>query len=120
MAMVQLDSNPTPSSINAPGLFGIEQIFFNNVTGVFNGNSQRALTIAFCKGAVSQFQILGTSTGFAQFDGEAVFGDTVNSPIFTPGVYNFTVYFSSGTLTISEIAGPVPDPAGNGDPKTDR
>jgi hypothetical protein len=110
-AMFQLDSNPTPSSINVPGSFGIEQIFFSDVKGVFNGNAETASTIAFGKGLASQFQVLGTSAGFAQFGGDAVFSGTVNSPIFTPGTYNFTGIFSSGTLTISEVAGPVPEPA---------
>jgi hypothetical protein len=110
-AMFQLDSNPTPSSTNAPGLFGIEQIFFSDVKGIFNGNAETASTIAFGKGAASQFQILGTSAGFAQFGGDAVFGGTVNSPVFAPGTYSFTGFFSSGTLTISQVAGPVPEPA---------
>jgi len=110
-AMFQLDSNPIPDSINDPGLFGIQQIFFNNVKGVFNGNAETASTIAFGRGLASQFQILGTSSGFAQFGGDVVFGGTVNNPTFSPGTYNFTGFFSSGTLKISELSAAVPEPA---------
>ncbi len=110
-ATFQLDSNPTPDSTNVPGAFGIEQIFFDNVAGIYNGNAETASTIAFGRGAASQFQILGTSAGFAQFGGDVVFGGTVENPIFTPGTYNFPGFFSSGTLTISALGGAVPEPA---------
>nr|WP_243446112.1 PEPxxWA-CTERM sorting domain-containing protein [Polymorphobacter fuscus] len=111
-ATFQLDSNPVPDMTNDPG-FGIQQIFFNNVPGVFNGNAETATTIAFGKGLAAQFQILGTSAGFAQFGGDEVFSGTLDKPIFRAGTYNFTGLFSSGTLTISEVdvAAAVPEPA---------
>ena len=34
-ASFQLDSNPTPSSINDQSIFGYGQVFFNNVSGIF-------------------------------------------------------------------------------------
>jgi len=110
-AQFQLDSNPVPSSINVPGLFDIEQIFFDNVAGIYNGNAETASTIAFGRGLASQFQILGTSAGFAQFGGDVVFSGDVGSPIFTPGTYSFNGFFSSGTLTITAVPGSVPEPA---------
>lgn len=112
-ASFTLDSNPVPDMTNVSA-FGIQQVFFNNVAGIFNGNTETASTIAFGKGLASQFQILGTSAGFAQFGGDEVFDGTVDMPIFRTGTYNFTGFFSSGTLTISDAGSGgslVPEPA---------
>src|SRR5207237_6084050 len=54
-ASFTLDSNPVPDMTNV-GAFGIQQVFFNNVAGTFNGNAETASTIAFGKGLASQFQ----------------------------------------------------------------
>jgi len=108
-----LDSNPVPDSTNE-GAFGIQQVFFNNVAGTFNGMAETASTIAFGKGLASQFQILGTSAGFAQFGGDEVFTGPVSMPVFRTGTFNFTG-FSSGTLTITDAGtgtgSTVPEPA---------
>ena len=113
-ASFTLDSNPVPDMTNVSA-FGIQQVFFNNVAGIFNGNAETASTIAFGKGLASQFQILGTSAGFAQFGGDEVFDGTVDMPIFHTGTYNFTGFFSSGTLTITDAGSGsgsmVPEPA---------
>ena len=109
-ASFQLDSNPTPDRINDQSVFGIGQIFFNNVSGVFNGSAEIAPTISFGTGLASQFQISGSSSGFAQFGGQTVFSGSLSNPVFTPGTFNFTG-FSSGTLTVSEVTAAVPEPA---------
>lgn len=109
-ASFQLDSNPTPDRINDQSAFGIGQIFFNGVSGVFNGSAETASTISFGTGLASQFQISGSSSGFAQFGGQTVFSGSLSNPVFMPGTFNFTG-FSSGTLTVSEVAAAVPEPA---------
>ena len=106
----QLDSNPTPSSVNDQSAFGLTQIFFNNVQGVFNGTSEIASSISFGTGGASQFQFQSPSSGFAQFGGATVFSGSLNSPVFNPGTYAFTG-FTSGTLTISNAMAAVPEPA---------
>uniref|UniRef100_UPI0035C96D58 PEPxxWA-CTERM sorting domain-containing protein n=1 Tax=uncultured Sphingomonas sp. TaxID=158754 RepID=UPI0035C96D58 len=107
-ASFQLDSNPVPDQINDQSAFGLGQVFFNNVPGVFNGKTETASTIAFGTGLASQFQILGTSAGFAQFGGQEVFTGPINAPVFRPGTYTFTG-FSSGTLTVTQAVAAVPE-----------
>ena len=109
-ASFTLDSNPTPDQINDQPVFGFGQIFFNNVSGTFNGQAGTASLISFGTGIASQFQIVGTSLGFAQFAGDTVFTGSFSNPVFSPGTYKFGG-FSSGTLTISAIAAAVPEPA---------
>lgn len=110
-ASFQLDSNPIPDRTNIQPAFDFGQIFFDNVPGVFNGNSEIASTISFGTGLASQFQIQGTSAGFAQFGGDTVFGGTFMNPVFSTGTYQFTGFFSNGTLNVSSIGGAVPEPA---------
>ena len=110
-ASFTLDSNPVPDDINEQPAFGFGQVFFNNVPGVFNGKSEIASTIAFGTGLAAQFQILGTSAGFAQFGGDPVFTGTFRNPVFSTGTFNFPGFFSSGTLTVTEAAAAVPEPA---------
>ena len=109
-ASFQLDSNPTPNSINDQSAFGYGQIFFNNISGVFNGNAEIASSISFGTGLASQFQIQSPSSGFAQFGGATVFTGTFNNPVFSPGTYAFTG-FSRGTLTVSQAVAAVPEHA---------
>lgn len=109
-ASFQLDSNPIPDRINDQSTFGFGQIFFNNIPGIFNGNSGIAPTISFGTGLASQFQISGTSAGFAQFGGQTVFTGPFSNPVFSPGTFTFSG-FSSGTLIVSAIAAGVPEPA---------
>lgn len=106
MALFRLDSNPTPDSINDQSIFGFGQIFFDDVPGVFNGHSEDAATISFGTGLASQFQITGSSAGFAQFGGQTVFTGTFAKPVFSAGTYQFTG-FSNGTLTVADV----PEPA---------
>lgn len=106
MASFRLDSNPTPDRINDQSIFGFGQIFFDNVPGVFNGHAEVAQTISFGTGIASQFQISGSSAGFAQFGGQTVFTGTFAKPVFTAGTYQFTG-FSSGTLSVADV----PEPA---------
>ena len=109
-AVFQLDSNPIPSRTNSQPIINTTQIFFDNISGVFNGTTQTASTIAFGTGLASQFQILGTTSGFAQFGGQNVFTGPVTNPVFNVGTYTFTG-FSRGTLTISAVTAAVPEPA---------
>ena len=109
MGSFQLDSNPTPSRVNDQSLFGFGQIFFDNVPGVFNGTPQTA-SISFGTGIASQFQVSGTTSGSGQFGGQTVFTGPLTAPVFAPGTFRFTG-FSSGTLTVSQIAAAVPEPA---------
>lgn len=108
-ASFQLDSNPTPSRINDQPIISSGQIFFDNVPGVFNGISQNASSISFGTGLASAFQISGTANSFAQFAGNPVFTGPLTAPVFSPGTFTFTG-FSSGTLTVSQVAA-VPEPA---------
>jgi hypothetical protein len=110
-ASFRLDSNRAPDRINEQPAFGLGQIFFDNVPGIFNGNAETATTIAFGTGLAAQFQIVGTSAGFAQFAGPDVFSGTFANPVFTPGTYQFNGFFSNGTLTISQDVGAIPEPA---------
>ena len=102
-ASFTLDSNPVPDDINNQPAFGFGQVFFNNIPGIFNGKAETASTIAFGTGLAAQFQILGTSAGFAQFGGDTVFTGPFSNPVFSPGTFNFTG-FSRGTLTVTPAA----------------
>ncbi|MGI4879724.1 MAG: PEPxxWA-CTERM sorting domain-containing protein [Janthinobacterium lividum] len=106
VASFRLDSNPTPDRINDQSVFGLGQVFFDNVPGVFNGVVEVAPTISFGTGLASQFQISGSSAGFAQFGGQTVFTGTLAHPVFSAGTYRFNG-FSSGTLTVADV----PEPA---------
>lgn len=109
-ASFTLDSNPLPDRINDQSAFGFGQIFFNDVDGTFNGTTQTASSISFGTAGASQFQISGTSLGFAQFGGQNVFSGTFSNPVFSPGIYQFGG-FTSGTLTISQLVTAAPEPA---------
>lgn len=109
-ASFQLDSNPTPSRVNDQAIIQSGQIFFDNVSGIFNGNAETASSISFGTNLLSQFQISGTSLGFAQFGGQTVFSGSLSNPVFAPGTFNFTG-FTRGTLTVSEVTAAVPEPA---------
>lgn len=110
-ATFQLDSNPTPD-FSSTSVFG-DQIQFSNVSGTFGGVAGVAPSIGFGSGLFASLNINGTSLGFTQFAGPALFSGTYLAPIFAPGVFQLTSIVSgSSVLTISEArAGGVPEPA---------
>ena len=108
-AVFQLDSMATPNRINDQSAFGISQIFFDNVSGVFNGINTTA-NIGFGRGNVANIQVLGTVLGpnrvNASTTGPSLFTGALSAPTFASGT--FTTPRSS--LVISPIAAAVPEP----------
>ena len=108
-ATFQLDSNPTPTT-SIPGVFG-DQIEFVNVSGTFNGAPGTG-TIGFGTGLFAALNITGTSLGFTQFAGPALFSGTASAPMFMTGTFALTSIVSGrSTLTISEAVAAIPEPA---------
>ena len=109
-AVFQLDSMPTPDRISDQSIFGVEQIFFDNVSGVFNGISTTA-NIGFGRGGVANIQVLGQAGAMNRVNtstsGPSLFTGALATPMFTTGT--FTTARSS--LVISEVAAAVPEPA---------
>lgn len=109
-AIFQLDSMPTPDRINDQSIFGIEQIFFNNVSGIFNGINTTA-NIGFGRGNVANIQVLGQQGAAnrinASTTGPSLFTGSLSAPTFATGT--FTAARSS--LVISEVAAAVPEPS---------
>ena len=89
------------------------QTNFANVTGTFDGMTQTASLINFSAVSfIADLNIVGTSLGFTQFSGPALYTGSNDSPVFTPGTYQLTSIVSgNSTLTITEGTGAVPEPA---------
>lgn len=112
-AMFELDSNPTPdfsrTVIGDSGQFG-----FNDVAGTFNGVAGTASTISFGSGIIASLNIVAPGLGFTQFGSSSapLFTGSFDSPTFQTGTYQLNnPFFGDGTLTISNGAGAVPEPA---------
>lgn len=110
-AIFELDSNPTPDRINDQSAFGIEQIFFDNVSGIFNGIEGTA-NIGFGRGGVAKIQVLGPAGAMNRVNASAggpnaLFTGSLQAPVFAPGSPTLT----RGTLTITEVGAAVPEPA---------
>lgn len=92
---------------------------FANVTGTFDGSTQTASLINFSQTSfIANLNIVGTTLGFTQFTGPALFTGTNASPLFTPGTYQLSSIVSGrSTLTIAEVTDgggmglAVPEPA---------
>ncbi|MDZ4375723.1 MAG: PEPxxWA-CTERM sorting domain-containing protein [Phenylobacterium sp.] len=111
-ATFQLDSNPGTPDIFSTSAFG-DQIRFNDVEGTFGG-IDGAASIGFGSGLFAALNINGTSLGFTQFAGPALFSGSASAPMFSTGVFQLTSLVSgASTLTISEAAagpGAIPEP----------
>lgn len=107
-AVFQLDSMPTPDRINDQSVFGIGQIFFNNVSDIYNGINTTA-NIGFGRGNVANIQVLGQVGALnrvnASTTGPSLFTGALSTPTFATGT--FTTGRSS--LVISQVAA-VPEP----------
>ena len=113
MATFQLDSNPTPNVAipSTPPFFLGNQIQFTNVPGTFGGVVGSAPSIGFGTGLAAAFQITGTSLGFTQFTGPAIFTGTANAPVFSVGTFALSsIRSGNSTLTITQVAA-IPEPA---------
>ena len=109
-ATFQLDSNPTPDSFTST--FIGDQISFNNVAGIFGGTPGVASSISFGTNLINKLDITGTSLGFTQFTGPALFTGPASSPVFAPGTFSLVNFvFGPATLTISQVAVAVPEPS---------
>jgi hypothetical protein len=105
-----LAPTPTPPGTQQPVDFG--QVTFNNVSGSFGGSPGIASSIGFGEGVISSFQISGSSLGFTQFGGPALYTGPTSSPMFDIGSFTLTNPFFNlhDTLTISQVAA-VPEPS---------
>ena len=107
-AVFQLDSMATPNRINDQSAFGISQIFFDNVSGIFNGVTTTA-NIGFGRGNVANIQVLGTVLGpnrvNASTTGPSLFTGALSTPTFATGTFTTP----RSTLVISQVAA-VPEP----------
>lgn len=109
-ALFQLDSNPTPDF--ASTFIGSDQFGFNNVAGTFGGAPGTASIISFGNGIFSSLSITATNLGFTQFSSPTLFTGSPNTPIFSTGSFTLiNPFFGNGTLTISQVATAVPEPA---------
>lgn len=109
-ATFQLDSNPVPTT-SSTSFIG-KQIQFSNVAGTFNGVAGIAPSISFGTDLIAALNINGTSLGFTQFAGPAIFTGPAASPIFSPGTFQLTNFvFGGATLTVTETVAAVPEPA---------
>lgn len=111
-AIFQLDSNPIPTSFSESALIG-DQARFDNVAGNFNGAPGTASQISFGTSLIAALNINGTSLGFTQFTGPALFSGPASSPVFATGTFTLNSIVSGrSTLTISEaVVAAVPEPA---------
>ena len=109
-AVFQLDSNPTPDF--ASTFIGSDQFGFNNVAGTFGGLPGTASTISFGNGIFSSLSITAANLGFTQFSSPTLFTGLPNTPVFLTGSFTLlNPFFGNGTLTISQAATAVSEPA---------
>lgn len=89
-----------------------DQIRYDDVMGTFGGTPQTA-SISFGTFLISALDISGTSLGFTQYAGPALFSLVDGSPVFNTGTFDLSSITSGpATITISEAAsGAVPEPA---------
>lgn len=109
-ASFQLESNPTPDFTNTV-LPGSDQFGFNDVAGTYNGTPGTASTISFGQGILASLNIVAPGLGFTQFSSPTLFTGSVNAPTFSAGTYTLVnPFLGNGTLSISQVAGAVPEP----------
>ena len=114
-ATFTIETDPvTPTSINTQTLLGGSQIFFNGISGTFNG-VQTVGNVNFGSGSIlAALNITAPGSGlpFTQFGGPDVF--TINNGVitFNTGTFNFSgIVTGSSTLVVSEVNAAVPEPA---------
>lgn len=109
-ASFKLPSNPTPDF--ASTFIGSDQFGFHNVAGTFGGTPGTASTISFGNGIFASLSITAANLGFTQFSSPTLFSGPPSSPVFSKGSYTLiNPFFGNGTLSISEVAAGVPEPA---------
>jgi hypothetical protein len=83
------------------------QVFFDNVSGVYNGNSQTADVSFGANVIASDFQITGTTLGFfgfEQFAGPILIEGPLQQPTLTVGTFDLSSILSGpATITISAV-----------------
>ncbi len=88
-----------------------DQLAFDAVPGTFGGVVGTA-RISFGNNLVADLNIQNANLGFTQFSSPDFFRLVGTQPVFTPGTYNLTSIGSgASTLSISQLAGAVPEPA---------
>lgn len=110
-------SAPSSFTLGNPS-FDFGQVHYDNVKGIFAGITQTA-SVSFGEGFVYAIDIAGTElssglgAGFFQFGGPQLYTGLTSDPQFILGAHTLSSPFSSvrDTLTISEVAGAVPEPS---------
>jgi hypothetical protein len=109
----------TPTSFTlADPAFDVGQVHYDNVQGTFAGVNQVA-SVSFGEGSVYSIDIGGTQLssgvgpGFFQYGGPPLYTGATSDPQFVLGDHTLSSFFSPVryTLTISEVAGAVPEPS---------
>lgn len=89
-----------------------EQFGFNNVAGTFAGAAGIASIVSFGSGGIAALNIQAPGLGFTQFAGGPLFTGTAANPMFNTGTFTLNSIVSGrSTLTISAVAGAVPEPS---------
>lgn len=112
-ATFTLEIDPVvPDRVNTQPLLGGSQIFFDNVSGTFNGIAGSG-NINFGSGSIlAALNISAPGLGFTQFGGTDLFSFVDGRPVFNTGTFNFSgIATGRSTLIISEVPGAVPEPA---------
>lgn len=115
-ATFQLDTNDV-DRINRNPLLGGSQIFFDDVTGTFNGITISNARVNFGSGNIlASLNIIapGTGLGFTQFGGEDFFVETDDGFAFRTGSFiNNGFVTGRNTVTISaiDVTAAIPEPA---------
>ncbi len=111
-ATFTLEVDPVvPDSVNDQPLAGGSQIFFDDVSGLFNGTPGTA-DINFGTGPIIAALNINSPDISAQLGGTDLFSFVDGQAVFNLGTFAF-FSFTAGrsTLTISEVQAAVPEPA---------
>lgn len=112
-ATFTLEVDPVvPDSVNNQPLAGGSQIFFDDVSGVFNGTPGTA-DINFGSGPIiAALNINSPGLISAQLGGTDLFSFVNGQAMFNIGTFVFPAFFTgSSTVTISQVQAAVPEPA---------
>ena len=112
-ATFTIETDPvTPTRINNQPLLSGSQIFFDDVSGTFNGVETTG-DVNFGSGPIlAALNINAPGLGFTQFGGTDVFTIDNGTIMFNTGTFNFSgLVTGRSTLTISEVSAAVPEPA---------
>ena len=105
-------NSSVPNSFTSSALIG-DQIFFNNVAGIFGGTAGTA-NISFGTNLIADLNIQSSSLGFTQLSGaDDLFAGPASNPTFNIGTFNLSGGFTAGpaTLTITRATvAAVPEP----------